>query len=166
MNSYRDDRSGGQPDGGTDQWERALYAGDDVMDAKIIALTCPTCGNSATVNGKDAGFGFQFTCAYCGTHAVLVINQQLYVPKPHEHVCRKCGRVASPGARFCQCRASLVRPCWNCQAEIPVDDEVCNQCGRSRIDYENSDEKRLMDCVEAEVLEAERKAGKPAKRDP
>ena len=121
------------------------------METKIIALNCPSCGNSGSISGKDLRFGFHFTCGYCGTHSILVINQELYVPKPQEHVCPQCGRVARPGARFCQCRSSLVRSCWHCHAEIPIDDEVCDRCGKARMDYEKSDDKLLMDCVEEEM---------------
>jgi hypothetical protein len=127
------------------------------MDAKIIALTCPSCGNASNIQGRDARFGFQFACSHCGTQSMLVINQQLYIPKPHEHVCVKCGRVAKPGARFCQCRTPLLKRCWYCQAENPVDDVVCSQCGRSEEDYNNSDAKRFMDCVDADIEEAKRK---------
>jgi len=81
---------------------------------------------------------------------MLVINQQLYVPRPHEHVCVKCGRVASPGARFCQCRAPLLRACWSCLAENPIDDEVCSQCGSP---MNSPDEKLFWDCVDADIEE-------------
>jgi hypothetical protein len=127
------------------------------MDVKIIALNCPSCGNSSNVQGKDARFGFHFTCKHCGTQSMLVINQQLYIPQPNEHVCIKCGKVARPGARFCQCRSPLLKRCWSCQSEIPVDDEVCSQCGRTEADYAHSDEKLFLDYVEADIEELKRK---------
>jgi hypothetical protein len=53
----------------------------------------------------------------------------LHQCKPDETICTKCGRIARAGARFCQCRAALVKKCRLCPAEIPVDYTVCDKCG-------------------------------------
>jgi hypothetical protein len=98
---------------------------------EIVALRCPSCGNASNVPEKELRFGYQFTCPYCGTVSVLIINRMLYIPLPGERVCVKCGRVAPRGARFCQCGASLVRTCINpeCYKEFPVDHSICDYCG-------------------------------------
>jgi hypothetical protein len=140
------------------------------MDAKIIALSCPSCGNACDIQGKDARFGLHITCGYCHTQSLLVINQQLYIPKPQEHVCLKCGCVARPGARFCQCKSLLLKTCCNCRSEFPVDDVVCNQCGFSDDDQNALEQRRaqelnaLMDCVDAEIEEEKRKVKGANKR--
>jgi hypothetical protein len=123
------------------------------MDSKIIALQCPACGNSCNIQVKDARFGFQIACSYCRTQSMLVINQQLYCPKPHEHVCLSCGRVARPGARFCQCRKSLLKACRLCRAEFPVDFEICDSCGTPADPNFIS----IEDCAEDELNEKEPK---------
>ena len=125
------------------------------MDAKIIALKCPSCGNAGSIQGKDARFGFHFVCGYCGTESMLVVNQQLYVPKPHERECLKCGRVAPPNARFCQCRSPLVKACSFCLAEIPVNDEVCHQCGRQQTGIAEQDFLDFIDSVIEEETDGE-----------
>jgi HEAT repeat protein len=100
-------------------------------DVEIVALRCPSCGNSSTVPERELRFGYQFTCPYCQTVSVLIINRQLYIPLPGERVCVECGRVAPRGARFCQCGSSLVRKCINpkCFKEFPVDHDICDYCG-------------------------------------
>ncbi len=95
----------------------------------MVALKCPSCGNACNVESKSTTFGMQVKCKYCQTESVLIINRELYSAKPHEHVCTKCGRVAREGARFCQCRAALLKKCVLCSAEIPVDYKVCDKCG-------------------------------------
>jgi len=100
-----------------------------MSDVEIVALRCPSCGNASNVPEKELKFGYQFTCPYCGTVSVLIINRMLYIPLPGEKVCVKCGRVAPRGARFCQCGASLVRTCIFCLKEFPVDHGICDYCG-------------------------------------
>ena len=99
------------------------------MAVQIIPLSCPKCGNASNVPEKELRFGYMFTCPYCSTTSVLIIDRQLYVPQAGEHVCTTCGRVAPPGARFCQCGQSLVRKCTNCLEEFPIDHNLCDYCG-------------------------------------
>ena len=101
------------------------------MDTQIIALKCPSCGNTNNVAEKEINYGYEFTCKQCLTTSVLVINKQLYTPKPGEHICIVCGRVAASDVRFCQCGAALVRKCdnLNCLKEIPADHSICDYCG-------------------------------------
>jgi len=101
------------------------------MDTQIIALKCPSCGNTNNVAEKEINYGYEFTCKQCLTTSVLVINKQLYTPKPGEHICIVCGRVTASDVRFCQCGASLVRKCINpkCLKEFPVDHRLCDYCG-------------------------------------
>jgi predicted RNA-binding Zn-ribbon protein involved in translation (DUF1610 family) len=47
---------------------------------EIVALRCPSCGNTSNVPEKELRFGYQFTCPYCGTVSVLIINRMLYIP--------------------------------------------------------------------------------------
>jgi len=100
-----------------------------MSSVEIVALRCPSCGNTSNVPEKELKFGYQFICQYCGTVSVLIINRMLYIPLPGEKVCVNCGRVAQRDARFCQCGASLVRTCIFCLKEIPVDHDVCDYCG-------------------------------------
>jgi hypothetical protein len=99
------------------------------MGVEIVPLRCPSCGNAANTQGGDSRFGCPVKCGYCGTESILIINRMLYAPKPHEHVCLHCGRVATPNARFCQCGESLVQSCPLCQSEFPADHRICDQCG-------------------------------------
>ncbi len=99
------------------------------MAVQIIPLSCPKCGNASNVPEKELRFGYMFTCPYCSTTSVLIIDRQLYVPQAGEHVCTTCGRVAPSGARFCQCGQSLVRKCTNCLEEFPIDHNLCDYCG-------------------------------------
>ena len=99
------------------------------MSNKTIPLKCPSCGNSSNLTAKELQFGFEFKCQFCSTISILVINDQLYIPSPGEHVCVKCGRVSVPDARFCQCGASLTRKCSGCHKEIPILHEICDYCG-------------------------------------
>ena len=100
-----------------------------MSSVEIVALRCPSCGNTSNVPEKELKFGYQFICQYCGTVSVLIINRMLYIPLPGEKVCVNCGRVVQRDARFCQCGASLVRTCIFCQKEFPVDHNVCDYCG-------------------------------------
>ena len=102
-----------------------------IMNAQTIAVKCPQCGNSTNLEAQQSQFGYEFTCSFCGTTSVLVINRQLYVPTPGERVCAKCGRVAMRDARVCQCGAPLVRKCVNpkCLKEFPVNHQICDYCG-------------------------------------
>ncbi|HUH97088.1 MAG TPA: zinc ribbon domain-containing protein [Anaerolineales bacterium] len=101
------------------------------MDSQIIALKCPSCGNTNNVNIKKLKYGVEFVCDRCGTTSVAVINNELYVPRPGERVCIKCGRVSSQEARFCQCGELLIKKCINpnCRREIPINYQVCEYCG-------------------------------------
>jgi hypothetical protein len=113
------------------------------MDAQILAIKCPACGNTSNLGGKELRYGYQFTCPHCSTTSVLIINGQLYSPKLGEHVCTTCGRIAIPPARFCQCGAPLVRKCTNinCQKEFPIDHLICDFCGwQQDINQTNSKE--------------------------
>ena len=40
-----------------------------------------------------------------------------------------CGQMTRIGARLCQCGASLVRECYWCYCEIPIDQARCEFCG-------------------------------------
>ncbi len=99
------------------------------MNAQIIALQCPQCGGTDTVDARVARFGYEFTCKHCKTTSVLVINSKLHIRTGGEHVCVDCGRVASSNARYCQCGASLVAQCRSCLKEFPVDHTLCDFCG-------------------------------------
>jgi predicted RNA-binding Zn-ribbon protein involved in translation (DUF1610 family) len=99
----------------------------------MTTLTCPSCGSTATIAGQLPHFGTEFTCKHCGVVSVLVVdhvllartNLQLLASK----ICLACGRLASAEARFCQCGASLVRLCFWCYTEVPVDHRRCDNCG-------------------------------------
>lgn len=94
-----------------------------------MTLRCPSCGNTSNAPAKELRYGCQFTCSYCGTVSRLIINRQLYIPAPGEHICVKCGQVVPPKARYCQGSASLVRKCIYCVEEFPVDHNICDHCG-------------------------------------
>jgi hypothetical protein len=112
------------------------------METQILALKCPSCGNTSNLPGKEAHYGFQFACEHCQTTSVLVINKQLYTPRLGEHICISCGRIAIPDARFCQCGAALVRRCdnLNCLKEISVDHSICDFCGWPQFNSPKTDE--------------------------
>ncbi|MBN1284742.1 MAG: HEAT repeat domain-containing protein [Anaerolineae bacterium] len=101
------------------------------MGAEIIALRCPSCGYAENAVKQELRFGYEFTCARCGTVSMLILNHQLYMPRPGEIICMQCGRVAARGARFCQCSAPLVTRCVNpdCLREFPVHHAICDYCG-------------------------------------
>ena len=101
------------------------------MDTQTVTLKCPSCGNTNNAKSKELKYGFQFTCEHCQTTSVLIVNKELYLPRPGERVCLNCGRVSSGDTRFCQCGAALFRKCVNlqCQKEIPIDHLVCDYCG-------------------------------------
>ena len=90
------------------------------MGSEIVALRCPSCANPTNVVARELRFGYEFTCRHCATVSVVIINRQLYVPTPGEHVCLACGRVAPRGSRFCQCGRTLVQTCIACSQEFPV----------------------------------------------
>ncbi len=102
-----------------------------MSDVEIVALRCPSCGNASNVPERELRFGYQFTCPYCKTVSVLIVNRLLYIPSPGEKICIKCGRVGPQDARFCQCGASLVRTCINpkCRKEFPIHHNLCDYCG-------------------------------------
>lgn len=112
------------------------------MTAELIALKCENCGNAESIIKPNIAFGNEFTCKYCGTTSVLVINNRLYEPNPGERVCIKCGRVADRNARVCQCTAPLVRKCINpkCLKEFRVDHRICDYCGWDQSVNPTSDE--------------------------
>src|SRR6185436_3461469 len=95
-----------------------------------IALKCPNCGNSSNLAAKEMKLGYGFTCPFCSTTSVVIVNQQLYTPHTGELICVRCGRVAPSGSRFCQCGAALLRKCTNCQQEFPITHQVCDHCGQ------------------------------------
>jgi hypothetical protein len=99
------------------------------MGSQIIALECPNCGSSQDVGIEQLHFGCTFVCKHCSTRSVLIVNRRLYVARPGEHICSGCGLVARRSARFCQCGKSLLRYCWLCPKEFPVDHHVCDHCG-------------------------------------
>src|SRR3954470_17836897 len=99
------------------------------MATEIRAFRCPSCGSGTSIELDAARFGYAFICAHCSTRSVVIIDRQLYVPQPGEHVCTACGLVASRKSRYCQCGSSLVKPCVKCQKEFPVDHALCDQCG-------------------------------------
>ena len=105
------------------------------MSSQIVPLKCPSCGNSNNVIANELRFGYEFRCQFCSTVSILVINEQLYIPRPGERVCVKCGRVSSSESRYCQCGASLIRICINssCKREILVSHEICEYCGSPQI---------------------------------
>lgn len=102
--------------------------------SEIIPLRCPSCGSADTVGARELRFGFHFTCKHCATPSVLIVGRELYIPKPDEHVCSSCGRVAPSSARFCQCGQAMVHRCTSrwCGTEIPIDHEICSWCGWPR----------------------------------
>lgn len=102
---------------------------DSPMNSEIVALRCPSCGNADSINTREIHYGYEFTCKHCRTTSVLIINRELYVRRPGDHVCTACGRVAPSQARFCQCRAPLVRKCYGCGTEFPADHSICDFCG-------------------------------------
>lgn len=99
------------------------------MKPEIIALQCPSCGSSETVDVHYAQFGHEFTCRHCKTISVLVINNKLYRCSPVERVCTACGRVAVSPTRYCQCGSSVVAQCISCLQEFPIDHQLCDSCG-------------------------------------
>lgn len=101
------------------------------MEAKIISLSCPNCGNAEQHVTTDIHFGYQFKCGSCGSSSVLIVNNRLYMPMPGERVCTSCGQVAERNARYCQCGRSLVRKCIypTCLKDFPINHEICDHCG-------------------------------------
>lgn len=99
------------------------------MGAEIIALKCPSCGSATDVEARAVRFGYRFDCRFCRTSSVLILNNQLYILTPNEHVCLECGRVATARSRYCQCGALLVQTCRACDSEIARDHQICDQCG-------------------------------------
>jgi hypothetical protein len=99
------------------------------MPVEIFALKCPCCGNASNVASPDAGFGRNFTCGFCATTSIVIVNRQLFVPQHNERVCLACGAVASSAARFCQCGASLTQECFNCRSEMSTAHLICEKCG-------------------------------------
>lgn len=104
------------------------------MADRIISLQCPSCGDARNRPVRDHSYGTEFKCASCAATSVLIMDNKLHVKQHGEHVCKDCGRVATTGARFCQCGESLVRKCEHCQHEFFVDDRVCPQCGWNHSD--------------------------------
>ncbi|HVT18822.1 MAG TPA: zinc ribbon domain-containing protein [Thermoanaerobaculia bacterium] len=78
-------------------------------------------------------FGTEILCDYCRTRSLLIIDNNLVTCASLEasdgRICTQCGRVARGDARFCQCGTSLVRTCYWCAREIPVDHRRCDACG-------------------------------------
>jgi hypothetical protein len=99
------------------------------MSTQIVPLKCPQCGGSSNIIAKELRIGFEFKCQFCSTSSILVINDQLYIPKPGERICLKCGRVSSPETRFCQCGTTLIQKCKSCHREISINNEICDYCG-------------------------------------
>lgn len=99
------------------------------MSATVLPLQCPQCGNANNVIEKEYGFGAEFKCLVCGTTSVMVINQQLYAPRPGDLICVQCGRVSPFSSHYCQCGADLRRKCISCQEEFPIYHNVCDHCG-------------------------------------
>lgn len=99
------------------------------MSHEIVVLKCPTCGNTANAPAADIRFGVTFNCAYCSSTSVVIMNRELYAPRPGEHICLICGRVATKGIRYCQCGGALVKRCNSCLEEIWVDHAICDYCG-------------------------------------
>jgi hypothetical protein len=102
-----------------------------MTQTSAVSFRCPSCGSTDTLDGAQTRFGLRFACQYCGTRSVVVVGHELYTPRPGEHVCLQCGRVAASTARFCQCGQSMLRQCssrW-CGKDLSVDDDVCDRCG-------------------------------------
>jgi hypothetical protein len=61
----------------------------------------------------------------------MIVGNELYAPKPGEHVCTSCGRISISNVRYCQCGQAMLRKCTSrwCSNEIAIDDEVCEECG-------------------------------------
>ena len=106
-------------------------AGYKMSQSEIIPLRCPSCGSAETVGAREVRFGFHFTCRHCATPSVIIVGRELYIPKPGEHVCLSCGRVAPSGTRYCQCGQAMLRRCTNrwCINEIAIDHAICGECG-------------------------------------
>lgn len=99
------------------------------MNPTILPLQCPQCGNTNNLIEKEYEFGAEFTCQQCGTKSVMVMNQQLYAPRPGDLICITCGRVSPAGTQFCQCGADLLRSCVLCEREFPLYHQICDHCG-------------------------------------
>jgi hypothetical protein len=103
------------------------------MNARIIALKCPLCGGDVQIQEGQARFGSELVCNDCGARSLLIIDNSLVTRASLEasggRICVECGRVARGEARFCQCGASLVRTCYWCYREVPVNHPRCDICG-------------------------------------
>lgn len=117
---------------------------------EIAPLRCPLCGSSTTDSSASRVFGAEFSCAHCGCTSVLIIDQALLpindLQKAGEKVCTTCGRVALREARFCQEGHSLIRKCFRCSVEFPIDHQRCDSCGILQPTSDNwkTEGKRLM----------------------
>lgn len=103
------------------------------MPMTIVPLKCPTCGGVLEPPQPNAPFGSEVTCSYCAATSLLIIDRNLVTRASLEasggRICMSCGRVARGEARFCQCGASLIRTCYWCYDEVPVDHARCDICG-------------------------------------
>ncbi|MEQ1747993.1 MAG: zinc ribbon domain-containing protein [Prosthecobacter sp.] len=96
---------------------------------ELLSLQCPSCGHANNEITGEHAFGAEVHCRACGTTSALIVTQQLHLKKAGERVCKDCGRVASAGAEFCQCRQPLLKRCVGCEKKLPVDDHICPRCG-------------------------------------
>jgi HEAT repeat protein/predicted RNA-binding Zn-ribbon protein involved in translation (DUF1610 family) len=110
------------------------------MAVQTISLSCPTCGNSSNISAKKVRFGYEFTCPFCSATSVMIIDKQLYAPKPGEVICPQCGNVNPPGARFCSCGALLIEKCHHCFREFAVGQVRCPHCGRLQLSGAKQDQ--------------------------
>lgn len=114
------------------------------MSPRTVRLQCPSCGGTADLDSAQVSFGLKFQCAFCRTTSILVIDNQLYEPRPGEVACPECGRVSPPTASFCQCGVSLRVACTNCLDRIPLSHTICDHCGWPRAVDPHTDKGRML----------------------